>query len=376
MTTLPLLPVLQLVLGIGLLTLGADALVRGAAVLAERLGLSPLVIGLTVVAFGTSMPEVSVSIGSAWIGDGGVALGNVVGSNIFNVLVVLGGAAVIRPLVVDRRLVRLDVPVMVLTAALVFALALDGSIGRSEGFLLLSLGTAYTILLVRAGLRANGAGDTPVETMRGPRTLPRQLLWIGAGLVLLATGARLLVESAQVVGRAMGVSELVIGLTVVAAGTSLPELATSFVAVMRGQRDIAVGNVIGSNIFNALVVLGAAGIISGTEGIPVPMAVRTFDVPVMLAVSAACLPIFFTGWAISRWEGWVFLAYYGAYLVYLVLSHSGHAAQDLVQSMLLFFAIPLTVLTLVLLVVRQLRERKGPTAPARSAPTGKGPSGP
>ena len=359
---IPVMPVLQLVVGIGLLTLGADCLVRGAAGLAERVGFSPLVIGLTVVAFGTSMPEVSVSIRSAYIGDGGVALGNVIGSNIFNVLVVLGGAAVIRPLVVDRRLVRLDVPIMVLTAILVFVMGANGSVGRREGCFLLGLGLVYTILLVRAGLRGEGEGST--GDFRAAPTLPRQILWIAAGLVLLMVGARLLVASAEVVARAMGVSELVIGLTVVAAGTSLPELATSFVAALRGQRDIAVGNVIGSNIFNALVVLGAAGVASGRDGIPVPVGVLTFDLPVMVAASVACLPIFFTGWMISRWEGWVFLAYYGVYLLYLVLSHTQHGAQDLVQGMLLFFAVPLTALTLTVLVIRQIRGRRarGPTA--------------
>lgn len=370
MTPIPVPAVLEMVAGIGLLTLGADFLVRGAAGLARKVGLSPLVIGLTVVALGTSMPEVSVSLGSAIIGEGGVALGNVLGSNIFNILVVLGGSAVIRPLLVDRRLVRLDVPIMVLTALLVFGLGLDGSIDPWEGGVLLSLGVAYTVLLVRAGLR----GDTgvPEEDVTGATTFPRQIAWIGGGLVLLGVGTRLLVTSAEVVARAMGVSELVIGLTVVAAGTSLPELATSFVAVLRGQRDIAVGNVVGSNIFNALVVLGAAGVASGGDGISIPLGVRTFDLPVMVTASVACLPIFFTGWMISRWEGWVFLAYYGAYLLYLVLSHTQHGGEDLVQSMLVFFAVPLTTLTLVVLVIRQVRGRREPPRAGPSPDAGGG----
>jgi cation:H+ antiporter len=363
-------------MGIGILTLGADLLVRGAAALALRLGLSPLLIGLTVVAFGTSMPEVAVSVGSAIIGDGSVALGNVLGSNIFNILVVLGGAAVIRPLVVHRHLVRLDVPVMIGTAALVLLLSLNGRITRFEGAFLLALGILYTFLLVRAGLEAEGNGGGPsldesraVEGMTARSShrvqgdgqappapyLPLQLLWIGLGLVLLVTGAHFLVRGAEALARAVGVSELIIGLTVVAAGTSLPELATSFVAAVRGQRDIAVGNVVGSNIFNALVVLGVASIAAGPAGIGVPEGVLTFDFPLMLAVSVACLPIFFTGWSISRWEGWVFLGYYGAYLLYLVLSHTEHAGEDLIRAVLIFFAAPLTLLTLVVLVMRQLR---------------------
>jgi cation:H+ antiporter len=354
------MPVVQIVLGIGLLTLGADLLVRGAAALAERIGLSPLVIGLTVVAFGTSMPELSVSVGSALTGEGGVALGNALGSNIFNILVVLGGSAIVRPLLVDRQLVRMDVPVMIGTATLVFLLALNGVLGRGEGIFLLALGVVYTVLLVRAGLKANGqpepkADDPPARPVR---TLT-QVAWLFLGLVLLVAGARLLVDGSETVARALGVSELVIGLTVVAAGTSLPELATSFVAAMRGQRDIAVGNVVGSNIFNSLVVLGAAGVASGSDGIAVPLGVLTFDLPVMLAASVACLPIFFTGWTISRWEGWVFLGYYGVYLLYLVLSHTQHGAEDRVRAALLFFAVPLTALTLGVMAAREISRRRG-----------------
>jgi cation:H+ antiporter len=229
---------------------------------------------------------------------------------------------------------------------------------------------AYTVVLVRAGLRGGGDEAPSVDVHAAP-SLPRQLLWIAAGLAFLVLGARLLVHGAEAVARAIGVSELVIGLTVVAAGTSLPELATSFVAALRGQRDIAVGNVVGSNVFNALVVLGAAGIASGREGIPVPVGALTFDFPVMLATSVACLPIFFTGWRISRWEGWVFLAYYGVYALDLVLTHTHHAAQNLVENTLLFFALPLTALTLVVLVMRQIRARRGkeatPADPSRAA---------
>ncbi|HKJ03245.1 MAG TPA: calcium/sodium antiporter [Longimicrobiales bacterium] len=356
-------PVVQIVLGIGLLTLGADLLVHGAAALAERIGLSPLVIGLTVVAFGTSMPEVSVSIGSVLTGEGGVALGNALGSNIFNILVVLGGSAIIRPLLVDRQIVRLDVPVMIGTAVLVFLLSLNGVLGRGEGICLLLLGGVYTVLLVRAGLKA-GAEDglapsaPPAEARRAGSNLVR----LSLGLVLLVVGARVLVDGSETAARALGVSELVIGLTVVAAGTSLPELATSFVAAMRGQRDIAVGNVVGSNIFNSLIVLGAAGVASGSEGVVVPLGVLTFDLPVMLAASVACLPIFFTGWTISRWEGWVFVGYYGVYLLYLVLSHTQHGAEDLVRAGLYFFAVPLTALTLSVLAARELTRRRNDTS--------------
>lgn len=357
---MPLSSVLQLALGVGILTVGADALVRGASRLAARIGLSSLVIGLTVVAFGTSLPEVSVSVGSALLGDGGVALGNALGSNIFNILVVLGGSAVIRPLLVDRQLVRQDVPVMVATALLVLLVCLDGRVGRWDGILLVSLGVAYTVILVRVGMRTDPAPDAP-DAVAAPAAgggLPVQLAWILLGLVLLVVGARVLVTAAETLARAMGVSELIIGLTVVAAGTSLPELATSFVAAWRGERDIAAGNVVGSNIFNALVVLGVAGLAAGAEGIAVPLGVRTFDLPLMVAASVACLPIFFTGYSISRWEGWVFLGYYVVYLLYLVTAHTEHAARQAIQTGLLFFALPLTALTLGVFVFREVRDRR------------------
>jgi cation:H+ antiporter len=371
---LPFLPVAGVVLGIGVLTMGAEALVRGAAGLAERLGLSSLVVGLTVVAFGTSMPELAVSVGSAWIGNGGVALGNVVGSNIFNVLVVLGGAALIRPMVVHRQLVRLDVPVMIGAVLLVVLLSLDGRLGYVDGSVLVTLGLLYTAVAVWQGRRASRTeGDelpalTAVDSPRsdhalatsGTTTLPSQIAWILFGLWLLAVGARLVVVGAVEVARVLGVSDLVVGLTVVAAGTSLPELATSFVAAARNQRDIAVGNVVGSNVFNTLVVLGAAALVD-RGGMPVPQGVRTFDLLVMLGVSMACLPIFFTGWTVSRREGALFLAYYVAYLAYLILHHLHHAGEDLVGTALIFFALPLTVLTVGLHVFRQLR------APTRRA---------
>jgi cation:H+ antiporter len=355
------LPLFQLVAGVGTLTLGADLLVRGASALARRVGLSPLVIGLTVVAFGTSMPEISVSMRAAWVGNADVALGNALGSNIFNILVILGGSAVLRPLIVDRQLVRVDVPVMIATALLVVLLSLDGRLAPGEGLLLVGLGVVYTAVLIRVGTRTPEPSDDgdPAAAAPDQGSLVLQFLLLAAGLTLLVLGAHLLVSGAQTVARALGISELVIGLTVVAAGTSLPELATSLVAAVRGQRDIAVGNVVGSNIFNALLVLGGAASITGGQGIPVPQGVRTFDLPVMLAASAACLPIFFTGWRISRWEGWVFLGYYAAYVAYLALTQARHAGQETLGNALLFFALPLTVLTLGIFVFRQAGRRAG-----------------
>ncbi len=301
--------------GFGLLVLGAEALVRGASRLAFRLGLTPLVIGLTVVAYGTSAPELAVSLQGAWAGRADLALGNVVGSNTFNVLMILGLSAVITPLAVARRIIRQDVWVMLATSVLAVLLSLDGKIDRLEGCLLLAGAAAYTTWTLRTGASeedAEGAQTVPASSLR------RDLLVIAAGLALLVAGSRVLVYAATEVARVLGVSELVIGLTIVAAGTSLPELATSVVAAARGQRDIAVGNVVGSNIFNILAVLGSAAAF-GPAGVNVAPAALRFDFPVMIAASAACLPIFFTRLRIDRLEGWLMLSAYGVYLTYLVL---------------------------------------------------------
>lgn len=328
------------------LTVGADMLVRSAADIAARLGVPPLVIGLTVVAFGTSSPEVAVSVKAVLADQPGVALGNVVGSNIFNVLLVIGVAAIAAPLAVNRDLLRLDVPVMIGVSALPLLLGLNGSLVRGEGLLLVGLGVAYTVLLVYLGLQV-ARSRAPAE----PGPSPTRSAWLKdlallvVGFLFLAIGAEQLVVGAVQMARALGVSELMIGLTIIAAGTSLPEVATSLVATLRGERDIAVGNVVGSNIFNVLIVLGVASIVA-PGGIDVPRGVLTFDFPVMIAVSIACLPVFLTGWTIDRFEGGIFLSYYALYMTYLGLTASGHEAQDLFGSTILYVLLPLTAATL------------------------------
>ncbi len=351
-------PILLAVFGIGLLTLGADLLVRSAAVMAERLGLSRLIIGLTVVAYGTSMPELAVSVGSAFWGRDSVALGNAIGSNVFNVLVVLGGASLIRPLGISRQLLRLDVPVMIFTAVLALVVSLDGGIGRGDGILLLALAVVYTFALVREARKDDASQTEESFQVEDPavastRSTLSNTLMLLLGFVLLIVGSRFLVDGAVSIARWLGLSELMIGLTVVAAGTSMPELATSFVASWHQHRDLAVGNVVGSNIFNVLVVLGSAAALS-PHGLHVPRGVLTFDIPVMIAVSIACLPVFFTGWEISRAEGIVFLGYYAVYVVYLALHHTGHDAANLVGAAIIDFAAPLTVIMLAIFAARQI----------------------
>jgi cation:H+ antiporter len=357
---------LFLVLGLAGLAVGGELLVRAASRLAVRFGLSPLVIGLTVVAWGTSAPELAVSLKAGFAGKPDLAVGNVVGSNIANVLLILGVCAVMAPLVVQAQIVRREVPIGILSAAVVFALAADGRIGRLDGALLVVAMLAYTVYAVMQSRRETRAvRDEYAEAYGsgqpgGARGLARELAILVAGLVTLVAGARWLVASAVEIAQALGVNEVVIGLTVVAIGTSLPELAASVVASVRGERDIAIGNAIGSNLYNLLAILGIASLAT-PEGLVVAPGILRFDLPVMLAVAAACLPIFFVDHRLDRWEGWMFLGYYAAYLAYLTLDAVGHDALDEFSFAMVAFVMPLTGATITVLLWRTVRERRSQT---------------
>lgn len=359
-----LLTLILFVAGLGLLIGGAELLVRGASGLAARVGISPLVIGLTVVAFGTSSPELAVSIGSSRSGDADIALGNVIGSNIFNVLFILGLAALITPLVVAQQLIRLAVPLMIGATLLLLLLALDGAIGRLDGALLSGAVVAYTAFLVWQSQRETSQivlseyDEAFGEEPRPATAWPLQAGSVIAGLGLLVLGSRWLVGGAVELASAIGVSDLIVGLTIVAAGTSLPEVATSVIASLRGERDIAVGNVVGSSIFNILGVLGLSSLVS-TDGMNVAPSMVTFDIPIAIVVALACLPIFFTGHLIARWEGALFLGYYVAYTFYLLLNAAEHDALDAYNSLMLAFVLPLTAVTIAVLAIRELRTRRG-----------------
>ena len=346
---------LMFVLGLVVLVIGADVMVRGASRLAVSFGVSPLVVGLTVVAFGTSAPEMAVSVGSALSGSPDLAIGNVVGSNIANILLILGISALITPLLVDEQIIRQEIPIMIGASALLVVVALDGNIGLVESIALFALVIAYTVFLVvqsrRASKNVQDEFETEIPTSTWDSHWAVQVALIAVGLVMLVVGADWLVESAVAFARAFGVSDLVIGLTVVAIGTSMPEIATSIVAAARGQRDIAVGNVVGSNVFNILAVLGLTGIVSGA-GLPVSEAARNFDLWVMLAVAFACLPIMITGREIARWEGGVFLGYYAVYTAWLVLQAQQHDSLPAFSGIMLGYVLPLTVITIVVSIVR------------------------
>lgn len=310
---------LVLILSLVLLIFGADLLVRGAARLAGNFNVPALVIGLTVVAFGTSAPELAVSVRAAMSGQAELAIANVVGSNIFNILFILGLAAVISPLTISRQLIRQDVPIMVVVSGIVIILTLNGNINRLESsFLALGL-LGYTwFLFVQGKKKGADVSDEQVEELLKAHVPAwRNILLVLVGLVLLVMGARWLVQSAVELALAWGINEAVIGLTIVAAGTSMPEVITSVVATIKGERDIAVGNVVGSNIFNLLGVLGISGMVS-----PIPLLAGAqmggFDIPVMFGVAVLCLPLFFTGAILSRAEGFLFLVLYVAYVWILI----------------------------------------------------------
>lgn len=363
--------IMQFVAGLVALVIGADYLVRGASRIAAALGISSLVIGLTVVAFGTSAPELAVLLDAAMNDQADIAIGNIVGSNIANVLLVLGLSAVVAPLLVSRQLVVRDVPVMIGASLIMWYFASDQHLSQWGGAVLFILFVAYTIYSLytsesdpttdmtddhgnrlialqreRQRLRQEMTEQTPKQQAAQKQTdadLTKRLTWewvknvafFLAGLGGVVLGAQLLVDSAVYIAEdILHIPTLIVGLTVVAVGTSLPEIATSVIAAMKGERDIAVGNIVGSNISNILLVLSLACIVT-PNGIPISDAALAFDIPVMTGVALICLPIFYTHHEIQRWEGALFLIGYGTYTAYLVLNGIQSPALAIVQRVMI-----------------------------------------
>jgi cation:H+ antiporter len=361
---------IALLLGLACLVGGAELLVRGAASVATRFGIPPVIIGLTVVAFGTSAPELAVSVSAGLSGEGEVAFGNVAGSNIVNILLILGGSAVIGTLAVSQRIIRLDIPLLIGVSLVALVLSLDNEIGRFDGAILFLGIVAYTWWLIRAARNERAdvleeyeeaVDSLEVEVIDKP--LAAQVAFVVAGLGVLIVGSQLLVGSATDIAEDLGVSDLVIGLTVVAVGTSLPELATSFLASLRGQRDIAVGNVVGSNLFNLMCVLGLTGVVS-PDPIPVADASLRVDYPVMLGASLVLLPIIWKGFEIRRAEGLVLMAFYGLYVSYLVLDAGGSGTANSVRLVALVLT-PLVFAGFTAAALRARRQAQDAPAPDR-----------
>jgi cation:H+ antiporter len=382
------LDTVRIAIGLVVLVGGGELLVRGASGLAVRWGLKPLVVGLTVVAVGTSAPEFAVTVDAVLRDQTALAVGNVVGSNITNVLLVLGLAAVVLPLAVNAQIVRIELPVMIVLSVLLLILALDGRISALDGLLLLSLWLAHTAMTVVLGRRDTAASSdhldqaetatataTPTADQGQPETPKNGCasgesgsgvtrrpsstvsgLLIVAGIALLVAGASVLVTGAVNTATSLGVDGLVIGLTVVALGTSLPELVTSMVAAFRGERDIAIGNVVGSCIANIGLVLAVPAMFAN-GGIPVPAAAIALDIPLMVVTAVAVLPIVFTGYTVQRWEGALFVALYVAFTTYLVLNATGHQALAGFTRAMVFFVLPLMLVTLITTLVYDLHRR-------------------
>jgi len=362
---------LQILGGFVLLIVGSEVLIRGASNLAALLGMTPLVIGLTVVAFGTSSPELAVSIQSVFSDSADVAVGNAVGSNTLNVLLVLGLSALLLPLAVKSQIVKLDVPVMIAATIALWLIGMDGQISRLEGFIFVTVLVVYIAFLIRIARR-----ETRLERKKTLAAMPEAeaqalldeagtsaktysyyAFLVVAGLIVLGVGCRLFVNGSVELARIMKVSELLIGLTVVSIGTSLPELVTTVVASIRGERDMAVGNIVGSNIFNILCVLGVTASVSPT-GLPVAAQAINFDIPVTLATALICLPIFFNGGTIARWEGLVMLLLYGAYMTYLLMNAYDVPSKDGFEKIMLYVVGPITGLLLIGSTALNLRSPK------------------
>jgi len=346
-----LLTLCLFIAGLALLVIGADCLVNGASRIARSFQISPLVIGLTIVAFGTSLPESAATVSAALNGHTDLAMGNIVGSNIYNLLLILGIAAVIAPLTVTRQLVKQEVPFMIGASILFIVMIQDGLLSRLEAAFLFCLSIIYTIaLLVQSRRLAKSEEAAASLIVHGEEDensgfldrIPAAVLII-AGLLMLMFGGQWLVSSATALAEAFGVSDLVIGLTVVAIGTSMPEVATCVLAVLRNQRDLAVGNVVGSNIFNILVCLGLSGMVA-SNGLPAPSALLNFDVWVMLAVACVTIPILISGAEVSRWEGYVLLFYCAAYIAYSLFAATHHDLLPAYSVIMLAFVIPLTLI--------------------------------
>lgn len=356
--------ILLLIVGLVLLVFSADWLVKGASKIASAVGISSLVVGLTVVAYGTSAPELAVSVMSAFNGQADLALGNVVGSNIFNVLFILGISALIVPLIVNQQLIRFDVPVMIAVSFLLLGLCWDGEISRADGILLFALAIAYTVFLIRQSRKESNAEvlkeyDQEYAKEPGKPEWLKNISLILVGLAGLVIGSKLLVDGAVEIARFFGVSELIIGLTIVSAGTSLPEVATSVVAACKGERDIAVGNVVGSNIFNILTVLGLSSIIA-PNGIAVPSQAISFDIPVMIAVALSALPIFFIGYKIGRLGATFFLSFYVAYVLYLILGAKNAQSFPLYHQVMVHYVAPVAGLILLGVLYKAFKQPKIP----------------
>ncbi|MES2871663.1 MAG: calcium/sodium antiporter [Pseudomonadota bacterium] len=344
---------LQLLCGLVLLIAGAELLVRCAMRMAANLKVRPLLIGLTVVALGSSAPQMTISLQAAFNDTPDIAVGSVIGSNIFNILVTLGLSALIIPLRVSRQLVRLDIPLMILASGLVFALALNQQVDRLDGLILLCSLLIYLGLLLRQSRRS---GHHHASHDQPPTSWLHNALLMLCALLLLGVAGHLLLGAAVDIATELGLSERIIGLTIIAVSTSLPELATSLIAAFRGQREIAVGNVIGSNVFNLLGVLGLTALLAPAP-LPVSPNALAFDLPVMLGVAVLCLPVFYAGYRVTRAEGVLLLGLYLVYGLHVMAFTTGMPLAGKLEHLMLLFILPALLVFLLFSTLRAWRRQ-------------------
>lgn len=319
--------VLLFLIGLALLVVGAEQVVRGASRTATMLGISPMVIGLTIVAIGTSTPELAVGIVAGSRGEGVLAVGNIAGTNVVNLLFILGLSALLRPLPLQLQVFKLELPTIVFAAALMTLLAWDGTLSRLDGLVMFLPGLMYTVALILVTRKASRRAKKEFQQEYGPHTAsPTRPKWRGqvryavllvVGVTLTVLGAECLVRGAVAIAQALGVSATLIGLTIVAIGTSAPELVTTIVSTLRDDRDVAIGNLLGSSIYNILVILSIACMVT-PGGLPVEPQLLWFDIPLMAGVALGAVPVFVTGKRVSRLEGGAGVALYFAYLLWLV----------------------------------------------------------
>ncbi len=309
-------PILLIVVGAALLYFGAEGLVRGSASAALRMRIAPLIVGLTIIAFGTSSPELVVSIKAALKGNSEIALGNVIGSNICNIALIIGVAAIIRPIKVDKNFIKADMLLMVGVTALLILLMFDGNLDLIDGVIMFAGIVVYNVATIVSARKSSIDSvkiDENDDVPEKSKSIAKDVAFIVGGLAVLILGADLFVDGAVDIAKFLGASDLIIGLTVIAFGTSLPELATSIVAAIKGHAEISIGNAVGSNIYNILLILGVASMVSPINTVNV----NVIDVAVMLAVALVLFPLSWTQHAISRKEGVFLLLVYVTYMYYL-----------------------------------------------------------
>ena len=350
---------IEVLIGIALLFGGGELFVQGSIALAVIFGIPQLVIGLTVVSLGTSAPELFVSLNSVLQGSDALALSNVVGSNIFNVMVVLGSSALVLPLRVESRLVRRDVPLMIAVSAAVWGMASAGRVTWQAGLALLLgliINTIWEIRTAREQPDDSEGAEPDIEDNAAEGGWHRAVLKLIAGIAVLTVGSKVLVSGATSAATLLGVSEAVIGLTIVSAGTSMPELITSLVAALRGRTDLAIGNVVGSCLLNLMLVLGGTALVTGSQGLNVTPDLIHDDLPVMLLTSLACLPIFWTRGRISRLEGGLLLGLYFLYIVDNVLPRTNLSSwSDEFRLVMLCLVLPVVMITIIMQAVKYWR---------------------